>query len=233
MRLEDLSGCIRPEEVEKEYRDMKEKDDFLAKELSDLENSAERMKALISELEGQLERQFKEGVERVSSEFQRLFSLLFSGGSASLKSVSYTKDKNKKGEINGELEDEEGDEQGASEEGIDIVVSLPRKHIKGLEMLSGGERALTSIALVFAMSQIKPPPFLILDEVDAALDEANSRRFADMVEDLSKRSQLILVTHNRETMSRAGILYGVTMSGDGISKLLSVKFDEAIEMTEK
>jgi chromosome segregation protein len=94
-------------------------------------------------------------------------------------------------------------------------------------MLSGGERALTSIALIFAMSQVNPPPFIILDETDAALDEANSRRYGDMIEALAKKSQLILITHNRETMSRAGILYGITMGIDGISKVLSVKFEEA------
>ncbi len=99
-------------------------------------------------------------------------------------------------------------------------------------MLSGGERALTSIALIFAMSQISAPPFIILDETDAALDEANSRRYGDMIETLSKKSQLILITHNRETMSRAGVLYGVTMSSDGVSKLLSVKFEEAASVAK-
>jgi chromosome segregation protein len=84
-----------------------------------------------------------------------------------------------------------------------------------------------SIAVIFAMSQVNPPPFIILDETDAALDEANSRRYGDMIEELAKRSQLVLITHNRETMSRAGILYGITMGADGVSKLLSVKFDEA------
>jgi chromosome segregation protein len=96
-------------------------------------------------------------------------------------------------------------------------------------MLSGGERALTSIALLFAMSAINPPPFIILDETDAALDEANSKKYGDMIEDLAKQSQLILITHNRETMSRAGVLYGVTMGLTGASQLLSIKFDDAIK----
>src|SRR5205085_7801158 len=113
------------------------------------------------------------------------------------------------------------------EEGIDIAISIPHKRVKGIHMLSGGERALISIALLFAMSQVNPPPFLVLDETDAALDEANSRRYGDMLETLSKYSQLIVVTHNRETMSRAGILYGVTVGADGGSKLLSIKFEEA------
>ena len=96
-------------------------------------------------------------------------------------------------------------------------------------MLSGGERALTSIALIFAMSQVKPPPFIILDETDAALDESNSKKYVDMIANLAKYSQLILITHNRETMSRAGILYGVTMGADGMSRLLSIKLDDAAQ----
>ena len=94
-------------------------------------------------------------------------------------------------------------------------------------MLSGGERSLTSIALLFAMSQVAPPPFIILDETDAALDEANSKRYGDMVEKLAEHSQLIVITHNRETMARSGILYGVTMGEDGVSRLLSVSLEEA------
>jgi len=111
--------------------------------------------------------------------------------------------------------------------GLTVSVQLPRKKVRGLEVLSGGERALTSIAMIFAMSQVNPPPFLILDETDAALDEANSKRYADMIKKLAERSQLILVTHNRTTMTSAGELYGVTMGPDGVSKLLSVKLEEA------
>src|SRR3989338_9197846 len=118
------------------------------------------------------------------------------------------------------------------EEGIEISVSLPRKKIKGLMMLSGGERALTPIALLFAVSQVNPPPFIIIDETDAALDEANSKKYGDMIENLSKKSQLILITHNRETMSRAGVLYGVTMDKSGVSKLLSIAFDEAVRVAK-
>ena len=151
---------------------------------------------------------------------------MFGGGIASLSVVREKKKKRAELDMEGnpvlsrELE-EEGDE------GVDIVVSLPRKKIKGLVMLSGGERALTSIALLFAVSQVNPPPFIILDETDAALDEANSKKYGDMIANLSKYSQLILITHNRETMSRAGVLYGVTMGSDGASKILSIKFEEA------
>jgi chromosome segregation protein len=157
---------------------------------------------------------------------------MFGGGEAKLLRV---KPKVKKKEDEDEEEDGAADEETLEEpveEGIEIDVRLPNKRVRGLDMLSGGERALTSIALIFAMSQVNPPLFIILDETDAALDEANSRRYGDMIEALAKRSQLILITHNRETMSRAGILYGVTMGGDGVSKLLSVKFEEAVAVAK-
>src|SRR5690606_16546594 len=129
----------------------------------------------------------------------------------------------------GKRGEDEMDELQEEEElyaGLSISVALPRKKVRGLEVLSGGERALTSIALIFSMSQVNPPPFLILDETDAALDEANSRRYADMIKEWGERSQLIVITHNRATMAAAGELYGVTMGQDGVSKILSVKFEE-------
>ena len=113
------------------------------------------------------------------------------------------------------------------DEGVDLFVKLPQKGNCSLNMLSGGEKALTSIALLFAMSQINPPPFLVLDETDAALDESNSRRYARMLKSLSKDTQLILITHNRETMNAVDVLYGVTMDNNSISRILSVKLEEA------
>jgi chromosome segregation protein len=154
---------------------------------------------------------------------------MFGGGSAKIEVAQIEKRKAKKDE---DLENTEADTEEANEEGVDIAVTLPRKRIKGLDMLSGGERALTSIALLFAISQVNPPPFIILDETDAALDEANSKKYGDMIEELAKYSQLILITHNRETMSRAGIIYGVTMGRDGVSKLLSIAFNEAVAVAK-
>jgi chromosome segregation protein len=163
---------------------------------------------------------------QVNTSFTEFFSVMFGGGSAKLvleEPEAYD-------------EDEDGEPMRKKDEdtkpGIEIAVNLPKKRVQSLMQLSGGERALTSIALIFAMSQVNPPPFLILDETDAALDEANSRRYGDMIEGLAKRSQLIVITHNRETMSRAGILYGVTMQGDGVSKLLSVKFEDAVAVAK-
>jgi chromosome segregation ATPase len=226
IRLEEL-GIGATEDIIKEYNDAKERDAFLAHEILDLESSIEKLRELITELDSKLEEQFVVGIKKISTEFNRFFTLMFGGGEAELITV-VTKTRGSDDELleEGEVEEEK------KEDGIELVAKLPNKRVKGLEMLSGGERALTSIALIFAMSQVNPPPFIILDETDAALDEANSRRYGDMIEELAKKSQLILITHNRETMSRAGILYGVTMGVDGISKLLSVKLDEAVAVAK-
>jgi chromosome segregation protein len=227
IRLEEL-GIGATEDIIKEYNDAKERDAFLAHEIEDLETSIIKLRELIAELDGKLEEQFVVGIKKISSEFNRFFTLMFGGGEAELVTVA-TKVRSAEDDL---LEDGEVEEGKPKEDGIELVAKLPNKRVKGLEMLSGGERALTSIALIFAMSQVNPPPFIILDETDAALDEANSRRYGDMIEELAKKSQLILITHNRETMSRAGILYGVTMGSDGISKLLSVKLDEAVAVAK-
>lgn len=218
IRLEEL-GVGNTDELLLEYQNAKERDEFLERELADLAQSVQNLRELMADLQTKLEEQFTEGMQKITTEFSRFFALMFGGGSASLERVAI---KNRQSE-----DDDEGEEKEI-EEGVELAVSLPNKRVRGLDMLSGGERALTSIALIFAMSQVNPPPFIILDETDAALDEANSRRYGDMIEALSKKSQLILITHNRETMSRAGILYGITMGIDGISKVLSVKFDEAV-----
>lgn len=231
IRLED-SGISSTDEVVKEYTDVSERDEFLARELLDLEKSAESLKELIKDLEERLAVEFSTGIQKINTKFGELFNTMFGGGDAHLLLT-----KNKKQKIEAiaegeEIDDTDEESEEIIEEGLDISVSLPRKKTKGLMMLSGGERALTSIALLFAISQVNPPPFIILDETDAALDEANSKRYGDMVEKLSKHSQLILVTHNRETMGRAGVIYGVTMSGNGVSKLLSIEFDEAVSVAK-
>ncbi len=223
IRLEE-SGLGNAHEVLKEHQDTLERDEFLARELTDLETSREHLLALIDELTKTLATRFSEGVEKINVQFNNFFTLMFGGGSAALTLVQ-------------DEAEEEDDEPAsakatAADGGVDISISLPHKRVKGLHMLSGGERALTSIALIFAMSQVNPPPFLILDETDAALDEANARRYGDMLAALAKHSQLIVITHNRETMSRAGILYGITMGSDGVSKLLSVKFEDALAVAK-
>ena len=223
IRVEEAGGS--GEDVRSEYKEATEREAFLISELEDLAKSALGLRELIADLDVELQKSFAEGLQLVNESFGSFFSVMFGGGGARLVLEDLTPSS----------EDEEEDEefedapkrQKNQKPGIEISVNLPKKRVQALMQLSGGERALTSIALIFAMSQVNPPPFLILDETDAALDEANSRRYGDMIEELSKKSQLIVITHNRETMSRAGILYGVTMGNDGISKLLSVKFEEA------
>ncbi|MBC7836429.1 hypothetical protein H7X87_01475, partial [Acetobacteraceae bacterium] len=226
----EATSTSNAQEILKEHQETSERDQFLARELIDLETSAGKLGGLISELTETLEVRFVGGIDKINAEFDRFFKLMFGGGAAVL---SIVKEKKLRRGVSADIENTEHEEPDEEvEEGIDISVNLPHKRLKGLHMLSGGERALTSIALIFAMSQVNPPPFLILDETDAALDEANSRRYGDMIESLSKKSQLILITHNRETMSRAGVLYGVTMGSDGASKLLSVKFEDALAVAK-
>ena len=201
-----------------EYRELSDRDVHFETQLADLEKTKKSLEGLTDELDNKLNGAFKEGIEKINEIFGQYFGAMFGGGEAAL---ALTEEK---------IENEDGEME--IKEGIDIKVNLPRKSIKSLMMLSGGERALTSIALLFAMSAINPPPFIILDETDAALDEANSKKYGDMIKDLAKQSQLVLITHNRETMSRAGVLYGVTMGMTGMSQVLSIKFDEAVKVAK-
>jgi chromosome segregation protein len=233
IKLED-SGGINSTDVIKEYEDTVARDGFLAKEIDDLNKSIEHCRLLIQELKETLDVEFKTGVEKINKQFQEFFALMFGGGSAFLsvvmdhkKSRKVAKDDDENIRVEDEEENQKESEELGFERGIEINITLPQKKVKDLHMLSGGERSLTSIALLFAISQVNPPPFLVLDETDAALDEANSRKYGNMLESLSKYSQLIVVTHNRETMSRAQVLYGVTMDASGASKLLSIQLTDA------
>ncbi|XKT74421.1 MAG: AAA family ATPase [Patescibacteria group bacterium UBA2163] len=232
VRIEE-AGAGGGDDVLKEYEEVSERERFLETEIKDLEESAASLQQLIADLDTELSTRFEKGIMSINAEFSRFFGLMFDGGSAKLV---FTKETPRKAraiasdEFNQDNKDDNEEEQSVA--GVDLALSVPQKRIKSLVMLSGGERALTSIALIFAMSSVNPPPFLVLDETDAALDEANSRRYGDMVSALSEKSQLLLITHNRETMSRAGILYGVTMGGDGVSKVLSVKLEEAVSVAK-
>jgi chromosome segregation protein len=230
IKIED-AGSGSGNDIVKEYDETLERDTFLAKEIEDLTKSIKDCHLLIQELKEKLDTEFKSGVEKINKQFQEFFSLMFGGGGAFLAiTMEHKKTKKNDESIKDEdIEEEEDKGEGeiGFERGIEINVNLPHKKVKDLHMLSGGERSLTSIALLFAISQVNPPPFLVLDETDAALDEANSRKYGNMLENLSKYSQLIVVTHNRETMSRAQVLYGVTMSGEGASKLLSIHIEDA------
>ena len=209
-------------DVIKEYEETKERDEFLENEISDVVRSVEQLESVIQDLKEKLNTEFDKGMQKINDQFNRFFRLMFGGGSARLEEAVVVRRRRKSDDDTLPLEEEDDKELG-----VDIKVKLPRKKVSDLDMLSGGERSLTSIALLFALSQVNPPPFLVLDETDAALDEANSQKYGDMVEQLSKFSQLIVVTHNRETMSRAQTLFGVTLGRDDSSATISLRLEDA------
>lgn len=212
LRIEE-AGVPNREEVIAEYKSTRERDEYLTKELADIKESEEKLLALIEELTTSLTERFSTGVKEVSSVFSEFFGEVFAGGKGKLVLIDIAKI------------DDEGNQ--IIEQGIDIDVSLPNKKVKEISMFSGGERALVSIALLFAMSSITPPPFMVLDETDAPLDESNARKYGLMLKRLAEKSKLLVITHNRETMNHCDMLYGVTIGVDGGSKLLSINFKEA------
>lgn len=212
LRIEE-AGVPNRDEVIAEYKTTKERDEYLTKELVDIKESENKLLLLISELETSLEERFSSGVAEVSKVFSEFFGEVFIGGKGKLVLMQLTKI------------DDEGNQ--ITEQGIDIDVSLPNKKVKEINMFSGGERTLVSIALLFAMSAITPPPFMVLDETDAPLDESNARKYGVMLQRLAENSKLLVITHNRETMNHCDMLYGVTIGVDGGSKLLSIDFKQA------
>lgn len=233
-QMEQIGG-IDPLVIE-EYEETRKRYEFLTKESDDLEKAIMSLKEIIKEMEQKVNEVFAATFAEIDKEFTKYFRIIFGGGNASLKKVEVKKRgyKSKEEELEaigeqGEIEIEEEKEEKDKdkiETGIDIFATPPGKKISGLAMLSGGERALTSLALLFAIISHNPPPFAVLDEVEAALDEANSKRFGRIIHELSRNTQFIVITHNRETMRQASLLYGVTMGEDGISKLLSVRLDQ-------
>ena len=233
IRLEEAGGV--DESVIQEFDDTKKREEFLAKELADLDLAQKQVRAMVDELDTKIERDFSNGLDRINNLFGQFFRDIFGGGKAE---IFLTKPEKKSKQSLEDIEETASFDEASiapeeREPGIEIRVDIPRKRIKSLAMLSGGERALTSIALLFAMSTVNPPPFLVLDETDAALDEANSTRYGVMLQELSKKTQLVVITHNRATMKSASILYGVTMGDDGVSRLLSVRLEEAEEVLAK
>ncbi len=217
LRIEE-AGIPNREEVITEYKTTKERDEYLTKELADITESQEKLLLLIDELTQSLENRFATGVTEVSKVFSDFFGEVFIGGKGKLILTQTAKI------------DDDGVE--TIEQGIDIDVSLPNKKVKEISMFSGGERALVSIALLFAMSSITPPPFMVLDETDAPLDESNARKYGLMLRRLAENSKLLVITHNRETMNHCDMLYGVTIGVDGSSKLLSIDFKQAEALTQ-
>jgi chromosome segregation ATPase len=223
-------GTIDPLVVE-EYKETEKRYDFLTRESADLKQAMMSLHTVIKEMEEKIDKVFHEAFEQIRQKFAAYFKLIFGGGKAELEMV---KIKKRISQLTDESDDEASDTENesagvldmANEVGIEILACPPGKKIHNLSMLSGGERSLTSLALLFAIISHNPPPFAILDEVEATLDEANSRRFGTMLRELSLHTQFVAITHNRETMSQAGLIYGVTMGADGVSQLLSMRLDQ-------
>jgi len=204
----------------KEAEETETRHDFLTREIGDLEKASVDLRGLIKELEQKIRRDFSVALAGINRELNSFSKLMFDGGRASLriedkKAAVSSESAETDIEFSPEIEEEAG--------GIEIDVSLPKKRIKGLEVLSGGERSLLAAAILFALISVSPPPFLVLDELDAALDERNARRFGELLKNFAKQTQAIIITHNRATMEAADVLYGVTMAEDGASRLVSLK----------
>jgi chromosome segregation protein len=202
-RLIDEMGEVNLMAIE-EFKELEERFDFLSAQKSDLEESLQSLQQAIQRINRTTRKRFQETFLLVNAKFQEIFPRLFCGGFAELKLTN---------------------EEDLLETGIDIIVQPPGKKLQNITLLSGGEKALTAVALMFSIFLIKPTPFCLLDEVDAPLDEANIRRFNEMIRELSDTSQFIMITHNKTSMSGADCLYGVTMEDPGVSRLVSVKLN--------
>jgi len=207
-KLETTAG-VDPE-TEAEYHELEARATEMATQVMDLTKAKDDLTKVVSELDERIKHQFSDVFKNIATEFNRYFTMLFGGGNAKLELG----------------EDEEGSF------GIEISANPPGKRVQTLTALSGGERTLTSLALLFAILSVNPSPFVVLDEVDAALDESNTVRFIKILEDLAKKTQFIIISHNRDTMRCASSLYGVTMDESHISKLLSVKLTEALTVAK-
>ena len=200
-------GAINPE-AQKEFEEVKQRFVYLEDQVEDLGKASSDLMKVIAELDEIMQRDFLKTFKLVNVEFSQYFTRLFNGGTAKL-TIS--------------------DESDPIASGIDIEAKLPGKREQGLALLSGGERSLAAVALIFALLKVSPTPFCILDEVDAMLDELNVGRFCDLLLELSKSNQFILITHNRNTVQVADVIYGVTMGRDLTSQVLSLQIDQIDE----
>ncbi|MBE3564155.1 MAG: chromosome segregation protein SMC [Thermogemmatispora sp.] len=255
-RLKALGGC--DPDAPRQYEEERQRFEFLSAQIADMEQAAQQLHTIISQLDATMTRQFETTFEAVNARFREHFRTLFNGGQARLELVV-----SKGGEREGSTERSsassspgglrerghghaarnghgaEADEEAATPEeavstarsglpfGVEVIVQPPGKKVQDLSLLSGGERALVSAALLFSLLEINPPPFCLLDEVDAALDESNVSRFCDILKRLAERTQFIVITHNRVTMTAAQAIYGVSMGSDSVSRLASLRLSEA------
>ncbi|MDD5096941.1 MAG: AAA family ATPase [Candidatus Omnitrophica bacterium] len=197
----DSYGSVNLVAIE-EYDELKQRYDFLIQQQTDLLTAKESLHQAILKINRTTKQMFMETFEKVKVEFKNYFRLLFNGGDAQLFLL---------------------DEQDPLESGIEIICRPPGKKLQNVLLLSGGEKTMSAIALIFAIFKVKPSPFCILDEIDAALDEANVDRFSRVLQEFSKTSQFIVITHNKKTIVNADIMYGITMEQSGVSKIVSVK----------
>ena len=194
-------GSINVDAI-KEYKDTKDRYDFMCEQRLDLENSSAKLKKVIQDMTKIMKEQFTKKFKVINKKFTEVFTDLFGGGTAELKLT---------------------DEEDVLNSGIEIEVQPPGKKLQNMALLSGGERAFTAIALLFAILKINPAPFCVLDEIEAALDDVNVYRFSDYLKKFAKDIQFLVITHRKATMEVANSIYGITMEEKGISKLLSMK----------
>ncbi|MCR5758533.1 MAG: chromosome segregation protein SMC [Selenomonas sp.] len=202
-KLKEL-GPVNPNALE-EYEELSKRHDFMEKQAGDLNSAKEDLERILADMDEAMTKQFKEAFTQIQIYFADIFVRLFGGGKAELKLL---------------------DEEDVLNSGVDILVTLPQKKRQNLSALSGGERALTVIALLFSFLRYRPSPFSVLDEIDAPLDEANVVRFGSFLKEFAENTQFIVVTHRKGTMEAVDTLYGVTIEDAGVSKILSVKIDE-------
>ena len=211
-RLKAIGGS--DPDAPQQYEETRTRYEFLCTQIDDMDQAALQLHTIINQLDTTMARQFEITFQAVNARFSKHFTTLFNGGHARLELITSRNEEN-------------GTHASIMPAGVDVIVQPPGKKVQDLSLLSGGERALVSAALLFALLEINPPPFCLLDEVDAALDEFNLVRFCEILKRLAQRTQFIVITHNRVTMMEAQVIYGVSMGGDSVSRLLSMKLEEA------
>ena len=243
-QLEQIGG-IDPQ-IEAEYKETNERYGFLSGQAHDLKEAVASLETVIKELDEHIKERFDKEFKIIAQKFEEYFKILFNGGQAKIVKIMQEAGNKEEAADNTNHDNNESKKESADIAdikrikflqkhnatglaGIEIQATPPGKKIRSISMLSGGERALTAIGLICAIISANPSPFVVLDEVDAALDESNSARLAKILDELSQKTQFIVITHNRATMRRASIIYGITMGNDSVSKLLSIKLEEAKE----
>jgi chromosome segregation protein len=199
-------GLVNPNAID-EYERLCERHQFLHQQVTDLIEAKEYLSAIIKDIDASISKQFIEAFKKINTYFAEIFARLFGGGQARLQL---------------------GDPNNLLDSGIEIIVQPPGKKLQNLVLLSGGERALTVIALLFAFLSYRPAPFSVVDEIDAPLDEANLERFSNFLRDYSQKTQFIVVTHRKGTMEAADVLHGVTLEEAGVSRIVSVKLADKV-----